>query len=75
MEVAGHEITVAKAKNKTNVKATHSEVDRGKVTCVNIQEKNVNFFYLIKAYENGDVLVKVCPKNVITSTTDWTVLN
>lgn len=75
MEVAGHEITVAKAKTKLAAAVAKTEtVNRGKVTNVAVHEKNMNFFYMIKTYENGDTLVKLYPKNIV-SEKEWVLLN
>lgn len=70
MEVQGHEITIARGRPKA-VKEEIKDASARKLVTVSVQEKNLNFCYIIKGYENGDVEVRLFPKSDIKST-EWT---
>lgn len=75
MEVAGHEITVAKATvKKAPAAKTEAALPKSKVIAAQIVDLNLNFFLIVQTFENGEVFAKYIPKNKAMSET-WVALN
>lgn len=65
MEVAGHEITVAKAATKKPVSPKEDQVikpESTKVVSANVSDLNNMFFLIVKTYENGEIFSKIVEK-------------